>query len=295
MHVVYRRILIVLACASLVALGFLAWHARPVLNSTASTPQTAVDGNDEETLRFAVIGDNEGDNPAYRSLLSQIAKQDQTQFLLHMGDATANGTAEEHAALKALHQELGLTIPVYAVPGNHDIIDDPDRKNWNAVYGAAWRSLDIANLHLVLLDNAERKVGFPDEELDWLEKDLAVVQPDRMTILAYHRPFGYPLADILGDDETRTSRKSNARFLSIIAKYKVDHIFNGHVHTRIDFPLTVSWDSTNKPTKSVPVTVSAGGGQPPQNALGGLLPQKFHALVVSVSKAAIAITELLPN
>ncbi|MFA6042094.1 MAG: metallophosphoesterase [Patescibacteria group bacterium] len=295
MHVVYRRILIVLACASLVALGILAWGARQL--TTDNTQQTTIDTqkhDQESIMTFAVIGDNEGDNPAYRSLITQIAKNNQVQFLLHVGDATAHGTAQEHAELKKLHQELGLTIPVYAVPGNHDIIDDPDRKNWNVTYGTPWRSLDIENVHLVLLDNAERKVGFPAEELDWLEQDLAAVQPDKMTILAYHRPFGYPLADILGDDETRTSRKSNERFLEILAKHDVAQIFTGHLHTKIDFPLVVSWDNTNKPTKSIPITVSGGGGQPIQNALGGLLPQKFHALVVSVSKNAVSLTELTP-
>jgi len=238
------------------------------------------------TVTFAIIGDNEGDNPIYRDFITQIAADDDIQFLLHVGDTTNLGGSAQLNALKNFHNERGLTIPVYAIPGNHDIKNDADRSAFQSAFGKLPRSIDIQNVHLVLLDNADRKVGFTAADLDWLEQDLANSptrqRADSLTILAYHRPFAYPLADFFGDDETTASRKTNDRFLNILAQHPVQHIFTGHIHTAFDYSMVTQTDSTNRATKTVPVTISGGGGQPIQSAFGGLVQENFHWLKVTI-------------
>lgn len=245
----------------------------------------------QSAVSFAVIGDNEGINPVYEDLIKQIAADKDVRFVLHLGDTLKKGAAAEWQDLQSAHTRWGLQMPFYIVPGNHDVTDDPERIAFSTANVAAWRSLDINNVHLVLLDNAERKVGFPASELAWLENDLADLQthrlPNQITILAYHRPFAYPLASLLGDDETKTSRASNEKFLAILAKYPVDHIFAGHVHTAIEYTMVVAHDSTNSAKKTVPVTVSGGGGGELQSAFGGLISQNFHWLKVMVSGTEI--------
>lgn len=295
MRPVYRILLLIAACAGALALWWSRGTSAPKLVesllpnfSTAQPP----------AIHFAVIGDNEGENPAYNALVQRIVADSAIQFVLHVGDATPTGSAEEFRALQALHARLGLTVPVYMVPGNHDVIADDSTRAWSTFVGERWRSVDIENLHLVLLDNAERKIGFPEAELDWLAQDLADWQArkpaDGMTVLAYHRPFAYPLANLLGDDETRTSRASNERFLKILAQHTVDHIFTGHIHTALDYPMVISRDANDRVAKSVPVTVSGGGGQPIQTAFGGLLKEKFHALKVSTQAGELTTTVLTP-
>ena len=273
--------------------GLVLWYQH--VGAPNQTVATLIPGSTvrrEQTVTFAVVGDNEGDNPDYRDLIKQIAADRNVQFLLHVGDTTNRGGATELAALQALHTELGLTIPVYAVPGNHDIKEDSNRKAFQATFGALPRSIDIQNLHLVLLDNADRKIGFPADELAWLERDLADWQTrrlaDSLTILAYHRPFAYPLADFFGDDETRASRGTNERFLAILAKFPVQHIFTGHIHTAMDFTMVTQTDATNRATQTVPVTISGGGGQPIQSAFGGLVKENFHWLKVTVMGTEIS-------
>lgn len=244
-----------------------------------------------QAVTFAVIGDNEGDNPDYRDLIQQIVADQDVQFVLHVGDTTNRGGNTELKALQAIHTELGLTIPVYAVPGNHDIKDDVNRTAFQAAFGTLPRSIDIQNIHLILLDNAERKIGFPSADLDWLERDLADWQTrrrvDSLTLLAYHRPFAYPLANFFGDDETRVSRRTNERFLAILAKFPVQHVFTGHIHTALDYTMVTQTDATNRATKTVPVTISGGGGQPIQSAFGGLVRENFHWLKVTVTGTEI--------
>ncbi|RJO59525.1 hypothetical protein C4546_01460 [Candidatus Parcubacteria bacterium] len=296
MKSVYRISLLgLIACAGVIALGFL-W--QPV----TSNLEVLTNLNPLKTLvssktSFAVIGDNEGDNEIYRDLISQIAADSEIKFLINLGDATATGSQAEIDELLKLHQEMNLQIPVYFVPGNHDIKADPARGIWVKNFGQKWQSLDIENLHLVLLDNADRKVGFPEEELAWLENDLVNLQKraavDQLTVIAYHRPFNYPLAEIVGDDETMASRKSNEKFIEILRKYPPDQIFTGHIHSSADYLMPLQKNAEGQTLKSVPVMVSGGGGQPPQSALGGIFKAKYHFVKVEVEKQKIK-TRVVP-
>lgn len=296
MRPVYRIFLLI---AALIGVLGLWWSRTEHRIGVVEVLFPSGDTSRKPSTIFAVIGDNEGANPTYDDLIAQIADDTTIQFVLHVGDATSTGSEPELQALKTLHQRLGLTIPVYIVPGNHDIKNENWQASWKKSEGKPWRSIDVGTLHLVLLENADRKIGFPSDELDWLERDLADSptrqRADSLTILAFHRPFNYPLANILGDDETRTSRLSNERFAKILAQHPVDYIFNGHVHTAIDYTMTLERDANDRITKSVPVTVSGGGGQPIQTAFGGLLKEKFHALRVEVTGKNISKTLLLPR
>ncbi|MFA6588028.1 MAG: metallophosphoesterase [Patescibacteria group bacterium] len=252
----------------------------------------------EKPLAFAVIGDNEGENSIYTGLIGQIAKDPEIKFLLHVGDATENGTQAEFESLKKLHANLGLKIPIYYIPGNHDLAEDQNGGIWTGQVGPRWQAVDIENIHLVLLDNSNRKIGFEETELAWLENDLADYAKNKLKnsvlVLAYHRPFNYPLASILGDDETKTSTASNAKFLAILAKYPPNQIFTGHIHNYFDFTMALAKDSQGKVTKSVPVIVTGGGGQLPQSALGGLFKPKYHALKVLVQGKTISTDFIYP-
>jgi len=292
MRPVYRILLLTVAATG----ALLLWTTRVGDSSLVGNfLQTNGAKKNAATVTFAVVGDNEGSNPVYDDLIRQIAADQSIQFVLHVGDATSTGSARELQELKDLHVRLGLKVPVYIVPGNHDIIADEAATAWKNSEGERWRSVDIGNLHLVLLDNAARKVGFPKEELDWLEQDLQGRPEGATTILAYHRPFAYPLANILGDDETSASRKTNERFLAILTAQPVDYIFTGHIHTAIEYVMVLERDVHDRVVQSVPVTVSGGGGQPIQSAFGGLLKEKFHALKVRVEGKDIQTHFILPR
>lgn len=236
---------------------------------------------------FAVIGDNEGSNTYYDDMVKNIQADPSITFMLHVGDMMPFGGDEDIAAITSLHSELGFTKPLYAIPGNHDIKKDADRAAFQKAFGAVPRSIDVNNVHLILLDNADRKVGFLESELDWLEKDLANFtarnDANSKIVISYHRPFGYPLAETFGDDETKASRLTNERFKEIIAKYPIATMFTGHIHTHLEFPFVVEKNADGDIIKSIPIVVSGGGGQPPQDAFGSLFSADYHYLKVTVT------------
>ncbi len=261
---------------------------------TLSLPALTNKQSASDHISFAVIGDNEGINPTYDDLMKKIAADKSIAFVLHVGDLTAHGKTDEYAEMKSHLKSLGVTMPLYAVPGNHDITDDPNRTGFQAAFGSLPRSIDTGDIHLVLLDNADRKIGFSDSTLAWLEKDLANWQASKLAssqdsqlansqiIIAYHRPFGYPLAATVGDDETKASRASNEKFRSILAKYDVAQIFTGHIHTNLSYDYSIAKDANGNTTKSVPVEITGGGGQPPQDLISSFLQPDYHYLKVTV-------------
>lgn len=267
---------------SIIALFFLTGCTLSLFSGKKESTET-------KTTTFAVIGDNEGVNDEYTRLFGQIAKDPDIEFVLHVGDLVANGGKTEIDEFLKYQQMFNLQVPFYAIPGNHDTYDDPDRTAFVEAFGVIPRSIDFEQVHLVLLDNAERKVGFTDAELDWLEKDLQSAAGKKI-ILAYHRPFNYPFAATFGDDETKTSRASNEKFQAMISNYSIAAIFNGHIHTYLEFPFII-YDATNT-SKRIPDYVSGGGGQPPQDIFASIFSADYHWLKVTVTDDGVVVTPM---
>lgn len=229
----------------------------------------------ETTIRFAVIGDNHGATAVYRQALAEISKTD-ASFVLNLADLTEDGTRREFSDVRKLEQEFPLIV--YHTVGSHDIKTDDSRRLYTELTGHQPNySFDFGRLHIIILDNAARQVGFSQATLDWLAGDLAKYR-DKTIILAYHRPFDLPFAAVTGDDETPASRASNKKFTDLISQYNIAYIFNAHIHTYLQYSVG-----------PVPAVISGGGGDPAQSVLGGPGANYFHYLVVTVTVQRVTI------
>lgn len=255
---------IVIGLAGVIALGV---HFFPAARQTwRSVAKTIIP---ERSVRFVVVGDSHGVNPIYSQIIEELRTGDY-EFLLHLADASEFGTADEFAAVQEL--ESRLPFPVYHTVGNHDIKTDPTRDLFTEAFGqTAWGVDRIGDIRLIRLDNANRRIGFSGDQLDWLEAELTKAT-DVFTILAYHRPFDLPLESLFGDDETAASRLTNDRLVQILQTHPVDYIFTSHVHTYLPYKLA-----------DIPAIVSGGGGDPAQTILGGAKNNYFHYLVVTLT------------
>ncbi|MBI2984297.1 MAG: metallophosphoesterase [Candidatus Kerfeldbacteria bacterium] len=261
----------VLAIVGLVVI--VGWSFRQPLSQGATFVRDLV--RPSPPITFAVVGDNHGDNPVYRQILAEL-RHEPPAFLLNLADLTEDGTSEEFTAVKNLERDL--PFPVYHTVGSHDIKTDPTRRLFVDTFGQpAWGVFRHGSINLIVLDNADRQVGFPTDSLDWLEPYLETDRPG-VTIIAYHRPFDLPLSSLLGDDETRASRITNERLLAILGRHPIDYIFSAHLHTYLTYTVA-----------GIPAVVSGGGGDPAQTVLGGPKNNYFHYLLVSVSGGRIQV------
>jgi hypothetical protein len=120
-------------------------------------------------------------------------------FLMILGDITDNGKASEWDDPKLpdsqsfiqTFKHLDPSIPIYEVPGNHDLYTPgiiPSRMA--ARHGQTYYSFNTRGIHFVLLDSYGTKKPKQPEldqtQLKWLEKDLAGVSKMTPIVLGMH-------------------------------------------------------------------------------------------------------------
>jgi len=172
------------------------------------------------TLTFVQISDThigfrKQANPdvvgSLRHAIARINALPQTPaFVVHTGDVTHLSKPEEFGEARDLLQEIRVDR-VHTVPGEHDTIDDGvsgylrffdhDRN------GKSWYSFDQAGVHFVGLNNvqnfkARTLAELGDEQLAWLEDDLAGVASSTPVVVLAHiplwtiwEPWGWGTAD----------------------------------------------------------------------------------------------------
>ena len=229
---------------------------------------------DNQGLVFAVIGDTEGHADIYASAI-RIAKEHGASFMIHTGDVSAEGEVDDLNRMSAVGKEAGLEI--FSAVGNHDIRSDNSRNAFRQAFNEPNLAIDRGAYRFLILDNADRKVGFSDETLQFLKNEVAE-HPQAEYVVVFHRPFHLPLAPILGDDETPTSRPTNDIFVDVMKDIRVAAIFTGHLHIYLPYSLN-----------GMRTFVTGGGGGEAQAALGPLGDQAKHLLIVRQERGVLNV------
>jgi len=192
-------------------------------------------------LRFVQISDSHigFDKPAnsdvtatLRAAIAKInAEPDPPAFVLHTGDLTHLSKASEFDTLQQVLSEL--SVPVFYVPGEHDVLDDDGQKYLErfgkATSGAGWHSFDQAGVHFIGLVNVVNlKAGglgsLGAEQLEWLEKDVKHLASSTPIVVFAHIPLWsvYP--------EWGWGTDDSARALSYLKRFGSVSVLNGHIH-----------------------------------------------------------------
>jgi hypothetical protein len=173
-----------------------------------------------------------------------------------LGDIISNTEGNEAFLFADIQQALSahnIGIPVFAVYGNHDNCDFnesnpvfPDERNstynlkiqraFEDTFGPADYSFNRGDVHIVTLRNTQYSdntstgsnvMAFTDEQYEWLQQDLALVQKDKMVVLCVHVPmFKY---------------KNNTHAQDVLAQldqFREAHILSGHLHYRKCYDFT---------------------------------------------------------
>ncbi len=183
------------------------------------------------------VGFSKPANPdALGTLREAIAKinalPSKPAFMLHTGDISHLSKDEEFDHADEIIKEAG--IPVFYVPGEHDVIDEGRGKAYLARYGknakgAGWQSFDLNGVHFIGLVNVmDLKAGglgnLGAEQLDWLEKDVAGLSASTPIAVFAHIPLWtvYP--------EWGWGTEDGGKALSLMKRFGSVTVLNGHIH-----------------------------------------------------------------
>jgi Icc protein len=204
--------------------------AAPVKHS-AIKPFTFVQLSDSH------IGFNKPPNADARATFAEaIAKVKalpvQPDFVIHTGDVSQLSRENEFDDAEQMLKATGL--PVFFVPGEHDMLDPDGGKLFldrfgKGTKGAGWYSFDHRGVHFVALVNvADLKPGgmgnLGADQLRWLKQDLAGRSSSTPIVVFAHIPLWTVYAEWgWGTDDAAEALKLLARFGSVT-------VLNGHIH-----------------------------------------------------------------
>jgi len=153
-------------------------------------------------------------------------------FMIHTGDITHLSTDKQ---FDDAAQVIGSTgLPVFYVPGEHDVIDEGLGKSYLARYGkgssgSGWYSFDQNGVHFIGLVNVMNlKAGglgnLGEEQLAWLETDVKALSASTPIVIFAHVPLWtvYP--------EWGWGTEDGARALSLVKRFGSVTVLNGHIH-----------------------------------------------------------------
>lgn len=194
------------------------------------------------TLNFVQISDshigfskpaNQDVNATFRETIARInAMPVAPDFILHTGDLTHLSEASEFDGLEQMLKDC-RTKQVFYVPGEHDILNDDGeqyrQRFGKGTRGAGWFSFDTKGVHFVGLVNvagiSEGGLGvLGDEQLAWLQKDLAPLSSEMPIVVFAHVPMWlvYP--------KWGWGTSDSERALSFMKRFGSVTVLNGHIH-----------------------------------------------------------------
>ena len=156
----------------------------------------------------------------------------QPAFIVHTGDVSQLSKDSEFDDADQIIKEAGL--PVFHIPGEHDVLDEGNGATFLARYGkgaagGGWYAFDHGGVHFVALVNViSLKAGglgsLGDAQLAWLANDLAGRSSSTPLVILAHIPLWsvYP--------EWGWGTGDGARALALARRVGSVTVLNGHIH-----------------------------------------------------------------
>jgi 3',5'-cyclic-AMP phosphodiesterase len=230
-----------LECMAWAGTGVLWASAGGVLSSRLITEASAQDtaaGFSFVQISDTHVGFKGEANPDAAATLQQVvdrvnALRPAPAFLLHTGDQTHGQKAGAFDTVAEILKGARVEKAFY-VPGEHDVFLDGgkeylSRYGQGTVGGRGWQSFDYKGTHVVGLVNVLKYKGegmgsLGDEQIAWLEKDLAPLGTSTPIVIFSHVPLWavYPKWGWTTEDAERA--------LASVRRFGSVTVLNGHIH-----------------------------------------------------------------
>ncbi|TWV98706.1 calcineurin-like phosphoesterase C-terminal domain-containing protein [Chitinophaga pinensis] len=175
--------------------------------------------------------------------LQALVKSYPTDLLIH-GIGCGDLVWDEFELFADYKEAVGKTgIPFFNVIGNHDMdnearTDDGSSNTFKKQFGPTYYSYNRGDIHYIVLDDvfflgaAKNYIGYITEnQLQWLDQDLAHVKPGSTIVLSTHIPTftGQQRRNGKPDEVGGGTVANRKQLYKMLAPYKV-HIMSGHTH-----------------------------------------------------------------
>lgn len=198
-------------------------------------------------FRFIVMGDSRSNYEVWSNIIAHISElRPKPLFIVNSGDLVPRGYAGQFAGY-FVPPLLQTNIPFFVAIGNHDCGVRDSAYEFRYLFGNSSLNyyFDYGKFRFIMLDNASR-LNENGESLPWFEKVLSGTPKDASIIVFAHQPP--PIVERWvwhAWDQTKCAEK----FVELIKKYHVKHVFLGHIHCY-----------STATVDGIPYTVSGGGG-----------------------------------
>jgi hypothetical protein len=231
----------------------------PLLRMRAKTKFTAAIMGDTQVYTEQEIG------YCRDSYIEELADT-KAAFVLAMGDNIGDDLSLYPRYLDVMK---GVGVPVYLVPGNHDLnfdaLDDEHSfDTFKREFGPTYYSFNYGKVHFVVLDSViYPSLQFPEsyhgeisaDQMEWLENDLAFVPKNHLVVLNMHIPV------VSWVDSASTKHQvANRQDLYDLLKGRNVVTLGGHTHTIEHFLPGEELPGWGQPTPIDQIIVGAACG-----------------------------------
>ncbi|MDP9172749.1 MAG: metallophosphoesterase [Planctomycetota bacterium] len=166
------------------------------------------------------------------SRINSLAKP--PSLVLHTGDLSHLSKPQEFDTVEQVMKGIKTQRSFY-VPGEHDYFVDNGKRYLDrfgkGTLGAGWQSFDFNGVHFIglvnvaNLSNGKTALGvLGDDQLDWLQKDLADRGPSTPIVVFAHVPL-WTIYEQWG-----WGTQDSARAMQMLTRFGSVTVLNGHIH-----------------------------------------------------------------
>lgn len=189
------------------------------------------------TYKFAVLADSHEDVEVFPEIVDQIAAREDLAFVVHLGDLSNAGELPKLTQAKNILDRI--EVPVYVLPGDHDLnwVPEHDLRNFRQVFGYARTSYAISqgDHRLLFIDNSDLNNGIDESAWRWLNSELET-NVDTQKIVFMSTPLSNPyLGFKTMGSQSEEVRQQASELGQLLAQHDVRVIFSGDTHTFSQF------------------------------------------------------------
>lgn len=193
--------------------------------------------NDPDRFHIAIMTDRTGGHrPGVWEEGVKRVNLLRPEFVVSVGDLI-EGYTEDVAEIETQWTEfLGfikqMEMKFFFVPGNHDLTNPTMHRIWREHFGREWYSFDYKGVHFVAINSEDPREHLGEEQLAWLEQDLAKHADARWTLLFLHKPlWTYAEREMSAGNPDPTNWKKVETLLGS----RPHTVFAGHVHHYVQY------------------------------------------------------------